>query len=285
MIPRRSLINAATIKGRGLFTGVEAEVTFRPALAGNGVTIRSVDVPGAAVGATIHALAEAPAGIPARNTTLRAGTEIITVEHALSALVGLCITDVVVEVRGPEIPILDGSALPFAEALWKAGVRYVGDEAQPLKIDREIVVEGRDGARITARPRSQPGCLYTYQLDYGADGAIPAQAASFDTARTEASYMREVAPARTFCTEAEAAAMQRAGLFKHLTKRDMLVIGPSGPMDNAYRFENEPARHKLLDLMGDLGLVGGPIQAEIIAFKAGHSLNHAMARALLNAAV
>lgn len=285
MIPRRSLVNAFALQGRGLFTGVETEIAFLPAPVGTGIAIRRTDVPGSSVSATIGALAEAPPGIPARNTTLRAGAEIITVEHALSALVGLGITDALIEVRGPEVPIADGSALPFAEGLWKAGLRYVGEEAPVLRINREVVVNGRDGARITARPRAQEGCLFTYELDYGPDGPISPQSASFDTGRTDASYIREVAPARTFCTEAEAAAMQKAGLFKHLTMRDMLVIGPRGPIDNAYRFENEPARHKLLDLMGDLSLVGRPIQGEITAFKAGHALNHAMAKALSEAVI
>lgn len=285
MIPRRTLINAACVKGRGLFSGSESEVVFSPAAAGAGITFCRAGVPGV-VAATVAALTEAPSGIPARNTNIRAvpGGEILTIEHAMSALAGLGITDVAVEVTGPEIPIMDGSAEPFVRALWAAGLRYAGSDAEPLRISREVVVMGRDGARVVARPRAVAGCLYTYELDYGTAGVIPAQSATIDTGNVDASYARDVAAARTFCTDAEAAAMAKTGLFKHLTARDMLVIGAKGPIDNAYRFENEPARHKLLDLIGDLALVGRPIQAEIVAHKAGHALNQAMARALMAAA-
>ncbi len=283
MIPRRTLITAARVKGVGLFTGKEGEISFAPASAGSGITFARAGLPGQCP-ATVESLTQAPAGIPARNTNLRAGAEVLTVEHAMSAITGLGITDVAVEVMGPEVPIVDGSAEPFVRALWQAGIRYLGADVEPLRISREVVVEGRDGARITARPRAREGCLYTYELDYGAGGVIAPQSATLDTARLDASYARDVAPARTFCTEAEASAMAKAGLFKHLTAKDMLVIGPKGPIDNAYRFENEPARHKLLDLIGDLALAGRPIQAEIVACKSGHALNHAMARALIEAA-
>ncbi len=286
MIPRRTLITATRVKGMGLFSGAASEVVFSPAVAGTGISFCRVGVPGTVV-ATVAALADAPAGIPARNTNIRAvpGGEILTIEHAMSALAGLGITDVVVEVTGPEVPIMDGSAEPFVRALWSAGLRYAGVDVEPLRILREVEVTGRDGAKIVARPRAAAGCSYTYELDYGAGGAIPAQSATLDTARTDASYTQDVAAARTFCTEAEAVAMAKAGLFKHLTARDMLVIGAKGPIDNTYRFENEPARHKLLDLIGDLALVGRPIQAEIVAHKAGHAMNQAMAKALLGSAV
>lgn len=283
MIPRRTLISAARLSGVGLFTGKQGQVAFLPAQGGEGITIRRTDSPGAAP-ATLASLAEPPPGIPARNTTLRAGAEILTVEHIMSALAGLGITDVAIEVTGPELPIMDGSAEPFVRALWAAGLRYAGMDVAPLRLQREVAVTGKDGATVVAKPRPQTGASYTYELDYGPGGVISPQSATLDTARPDASYLRNVAPARTFCTEAEAAAMAKAGLFKHLTARDMLVIGPQGPIDNAYRFENEPARHKLLDLIGDLSLVGRPIQAEIIAHKSGHALNHAMARALLEAA-
>lgn len=283
MIPRRTLISAMRVTGVGLFTGKECRVAFSPVAPGTGITVSRADTPGVAP-ATVASLASAPPGIPARNTTLRAGAEILTVEHVMSALAGLGITDVAMELTGPEMPIMDGSAAPFVRALWEAGLRYIGMDVEPMRISREVTVEGRDGARVVARPRERAGCSYTYELDYGPGGFILPQSATLDTGRVDASYAREVAPARTFCTEAEAAAMAKAGLFRHLTPRDMLVIGPQGPIDNAYRFENEPARHKLLDLIGDLALVGCPIQAEIVAHKAGHALNHAMARAIIEAA-
>jgi UDP-3-O-acyl N-acetylglucosamine deacetylase len=281
MIPRRTLIKSATIEGRGLFTGNPASATFLPAPVGTGIVFVRTDLPGnPAVSAALSSLATQPPGIPARNTTLRQEqAEILTVEHALSALTGLGITDALIEVQGPELPIGDGSAAIFTAALWAAGLRYAGQDIEPLAITREVRVTGAGGSHITARPRSHPGCTYTYEIDYGAGRAIPPQSASLDTARD--GYMKDIAPARTFCTLAEAEAMKKAGLFQHFTPRDMLVVGPRGPIDNAYRFDNEPARHKLLDLIGDLSLIGRPLQADITAHKSGHALNHEMAKALI----
>lgn len=285
LIPRRTLMNAATVEGRGLFTGEPAIATFLPAPVGTGIVFKRIDLPEApSIPATLASLSRPPPGIPPRNTTLRSAcgsAELLTVEHVLAALMGLGVSDAIIEVRGPELPIGDGSAAPFTGALWAAGLRYAGADIEPLRVDREIVVTGDKGARITARPRSGSGCLYTYELDYGgANGAIPAQAATFDTARGD--FIKDIAPARTFCTEAEAEAMTKAGLFAHLDPRDVLIIAPPprGP-NNPYRFENEPARHKVLDLVGDLGLAGRPIQGEIIAHKSGHALNHKMAKALV----
>jgi UDP-3-O-acyl N-acetylglucosamine deacetylase len=280
MLPRRTLINPAAVQGRGLFTGRPVSAAFLPAPAGTGILFRRTDLPNsAAIPGTIASLAVQPPGIPARNTALGVGSAgVLTIEHALSALSGLGISDVIIELDGPELPIGDGSAAIFTEALWAAGLRYAAQDVAPLTISGEVTVEGAGGARITARPRSVAGCSYTYELDYGGGGVIAAQSATFDTARGD--YRADIAPARTFCTLAEAQAMQKAGLFKDLTPRDLLVIGDAGPIDNAYLFENEPARHKVLDLIGDVSLVGRPLQLDIVAHRSGHALNHQLARAL-----
>ncbi|MBX3376230.1 MAG: UDP-3-O-acyl-N-acetylglucosamine deacetylase [Phycisphaeraceae bacterium] len=277
-LPRRTIIGPATVSGVGLFTGKASTVRFVPAGTG-GVVFRRVDLPGSPdIPATVASLGPAPAGVPGRNTTLRFGGAVcVTVEHIMSALAGLGITDIVVELDGAEAPIMDGSAGPFAEALWGAGLRYTGAMVEPLRVEREVTVRGEGGAWISARPAA--GSVYRYEMDYGAGSALGVQSAGFDAARDE--YRREVAPARTFCTLAEAEAMKRAGLFGHLSPRDMLVIGEHGPIENAYRFENEPARHKVLDLIGDLALVGRPIAGEIVAHKAGHALNAEMAKVLV----
>lgn len=293
MTPRRTVFHAIEVSGRGLFTGRPATMRIVPAAAGSGIVFVRTDLPGSPrASATLASLASAPPGIPARNTTLRVGAaEVLTVEHVLSALTGLGVSDVEVHISGPEVPIDDGSAAVFAESIWKAGIRYLGEDAAPLTISREVTVMGAGGAAITARPRRAPGCSYEYILDYGAGGPIPAQRAAFDAATVHTpsppvlhNYLRDVAPARTFCTLAEAKAMQAAGLFKDLSPKDLLVIGENGPVENAYRFENEPSRHKLLDLIGDLALVGRPLQVDISASRTGHALNHAMGKALMEAA-
>ncbi len=277
-IPRRTLAAPASIPGRGLFTGKACTFTIAPAGPGSGIVLRRA---GGTIPATIAHLAPQPAGMPARNTIIAGPAgPFITTEHALSALVGLGVTDAVLDLDAPEFPIGDGSAAFIVQAVLRAGLRELPGTIAPMTLTREITVEGA-GSRITARPRSAPGCSYTYELDYGPDTPIPAQRASFELLPRSTDYAQAVAPARTFCLQAEAEQMRAAGLFEGLSPRDLLVIGPDGPIDNAYRFENEPARHKLLDLIGDLALVGRPIQADITATRAGHALNHQLARALV----
>lgn len=282
-VPRRTVAQTAEIVGSGLFTGRPAIVRIKSAQAGTGLRFRRADLRVAAeIPAHIDALAAQPPGIPARNTSLGAHPAgVMTVEHVLSALAALGISDALLEIDGPEVPIGDGSAAMFVKAIERAGINELGEPVAPLTISTEVTVES-GSARIIARPRQRPGCRYTYHLDFGS-GPIPPQTAVFETDNSPAaaaSYAREIAPARTFCLQAEAEAMRAMGLFAHLTPRDMLVFGEAGPIDNELRFENEPARHKLLDLIGDLALAGRPLQLDITAVRAGHALNHQLARAL-----
>jgi UDP-3-O-acyl-N-acetylglucosamine deacetylase len=268
----------------GLFTGGPGVLRISPANPGAGISLRRAGGP--TVPAHISSLAAQPEGVPARNTALaaQAGSgPFLTVEHILSALAGLSITDALLELEGPEVPIGDSSADPFVSAILAAGIAEQDGAAPPLRLTREITVE-RGQSRITARPHAG-GCLYRYELDYGPDCPIRPQSAEWDSAAPDAAevYARDIAPARTFCLEAEARIMQATGLFAHLSPRDMLVFGEDGPIDNTLRFENEPARHKLLDLIGDLALTGRPLAAEVTALRSGHALNHELARAILAA--
>lgn len=273
-IPRTTLAAPAVVRGRGLFSGRPSTATILPAPPGTGLAFRTA--PDTLIPATTAHLAPPPRGMPARNTILAAPpATILTVEHILSALVGLGITDAIIEIQGPEVPIGDGSAAPFTNAISAAGTAAHATTVEPIRPTREIVIEAGAG-RIVARPRQAPGASYTYELDYGPGAPIPAQRATW----AGEGYATQVAPARTFCLLAEAEQMRALGLFTDLSPKDMLVIGAAGPIENAYRFPDEPARHKLLDLIGDLALAGRPIQADITATRAGHALNHDMARAL-----
>jgi UDP-3-O-acyl N-acetylglucosamine deacetylase len=280
VIPRRTLDGAAAVEGAGLFTGVACRAVIRPAPGGAGICfIRR----GARIEATIAALSDEPlhpalAAMGARSTNLAAGgARALTVEHILSALAGLGVTDADIELSGAEAPILDGSSLDFVMAIRAAQVAGAAGEVEPITLAEPVTVQ-REEASITASPRQGPGWSVRYELDYGPGAPIPVQSAAWDGA--PASYARDIAPARTFCTDQEAVAMRAAGLFEHLTPKEMLVIGPGGPIDNALRFANEPARHKLLDVIGDLALLGRPIQADITARRSGHALNHELARLL-----
>ncbi|MCW5755877.1 MAG: UDP-3-O-acyl-N-acetylglucosamine deacetylase [Phycisphaeraceae bacterium] len=276
--PRITLRSEATLCGKGLFTGHEATIVFRPANHG----LRMVRQ-GQAIAVTCENLDSQPihpafAGLQARSTNLAArGQRTATVEHALSALSALGVTDCDIELTGPEVPILDGSALPFVRAIEHAGLQPLGTGIEPISINKPIAIE-QGNARITATPRDTPGWSISYTLDYGPDAPIAPQSARWDG--SPQAYINAIAPARTFCLEHEAIALQQAGLFQGLSPADMLVIGPQGPIENAYRLDNEPAAHKLLDAIGDLALAARPIQADIACHRSGHALNHQMAKAL-----
>jgi UDP-3-O-acyl N-acetylglucosamine deacetylase len=284
---RRSLQGEVVLAGVGLFTEAACNLRLTAAPAGHGIVFVRGDVQDARpIAANVHAVSTDPihrafASLPPRHTILREHTSsVATVEHVLSALAGLGITDALIEMDGPEVPIFDGSAQPFVAALIEAGIRSLDATIEPIVVHESITVQS--GERwIKAEPCDERGS-YTYELDYGTDEGqvtpIRPQRATWD--REPETYIDQIAPARTFSLEDEAKAMQALGLFTTFSPRDLLVVGSAGPIDNAWRFDNEPARHKLLDLIGDLSLAGAPVRAHITAHRSGHALNHEMARAL-----
>lgn len=284
---RRSLAHATrAIEGIGLFSGRPGRVVVHPGEAGHGIWFERADLPGKPrVRASVEhvtgdpRLCGLPPGVSPRNTTLaREGESFaMTIEHVMSALAGLGVWDAIVELDGPEVPILDGSAAGFVEAIDRA-MGEGGTPAKPLVVRSPIPGAG-DAASIGVKPWPYEGFHIEYVLDYGSGSPIRAGSAYW-TGDADA-YRREIAPARTFSLLSEAKAMQGAGLFRHLTPRDMLVIADDGrPADNTLRFEDEPVRHKLLDLIGDLALLGRPVRAEIVATKSGHAMTHALVRRL-----
>lgn len=269
-----------TVEGLGLFTDRPSSCTIAPGERGAGIVFRhrGVEIP-----ATIAHLGESPilglAGRPARHTCLVVGTErVLTCEHLLSALFGLGISDALVTLgESGEPPIGDGSSLHFAQALTSVGVRSVGEPMAPLTLASPITVAQGD-AEITAEPADTPS--YAYHFDPSASSPLLAQSAYWNGSPED--YSANIAPARTFSTQSEANQAKSLGLFTSFTTKDLLVLenATGRPIENALRFDNEPARHKLLDLIGDLALVGRPICARFTARRSGHALNHEMARRL-----
>jgi UDP-3-O-acyl N-acetylglucosamine deacetylase len=289
---RRTPRQAASVQGLGLFTGAPSRVTIRPAAMGTGIRFHRTDLAATRPGRQVPSVLAAIGNVVSeqRRTVLQAdradgeGCRVETVEHILSALAGLGITDAHIDVDGPEIPIGDGSSLPFERALTAGGTEVVGGlESAPARISQPLAVSEK-GGQIDVLPGvpGAEGCEYIYRLDYGPGSPIPPQEARFFLPRAGdvGGYAERVAPARTFSTLAEAQAMRRMGLFTQFTPRDLLVIAPYGPIDNTLRFANEPAMHKLLDMVGDLSLAGRPIIGRVVASRSGHALNHEMARAL-----
>jgi len=248
---------------------------FRPAPANHGVVFVREDLGGAEVPALVRHVVNRE-----RRTTVQCGgASVETCEHVLSAVAALGVDNLVIELDGPEVPAMDGSAKPFVEALLEAGVCECGGERRRLVIRRPTVLR-EGGALLAAVPSDQREMEVIYELDYSEGGPIRRQLKVFDMSNGH--YVDQIAPARTYVMEAEARELQRKGLGSHLGPDDVLVIGEGGPLgSNGFRFEDEPVRHKIVDLIGDLSLLGAPIQGKIIAYKSGHRLNHRLARELL----
>ncbi len=271
--PQKTIAEPIAISGRGLFTGAETTLTFKPAPVGHGIVFVRTDL-------------SRPVRIPAlvqhvtkrsRRTALKTGADSVeTVEHCMAAVAGLAIDNLEIELTGGEVPGVDGSCLPFVEALTKTGI--VDQPAERLFLTISTPVEVREGgATIIAAPPTADEFQIFYDLDYGDVEPIREQLFAY---RLNGEFSKQIAPARTFVTRAEAETLRARGLGTHLQPGDILVLDTTGPIGTDYRFPNECVRHKVLDLIGDLYLLGCPIRGKIVAYKSGHSLNHAMVRKL-----
>lgn len=283
-----TLAAPVTFTGIGLFTGADTAVEIHPVSPTEtdaGYTITAPGAPAFTIApALVRNLLDHPAfaAMPPRHTAVAASDDtgaprLLTTEHLLAALAaaGVYHADIRPTSDVPEVPILDGSADDFAKAIHEAGTTPV-DGPAPITPTDTIRIEGDHGSHITIEPSSIPH--YRYELEYD-DNRLPAQSAEWNG--TPEDFRTNIAPARTFSFAQEAQMAASVGLFTRFTPKDLLVLHPGGePIDNQLRFKNEPARHKLLDLIGDLALTGRPIHARITAHRAGHALNHQAARIL-----
>jgi UDP-3-O-acyl N-acetylglucosamine deacetylase len=273
--PQQTIGGDAELEGRGLFTGAHVRLRLRPAPTDHGLALHRMDL-AADQGPQPIAVCGENVVYRQRRTMLRDGeASVETCEHVLSAVAALGIDNLRIEVWGPEMPMADGSALPFVVALQDAGIRQQEGERRPRTRLKPLTV-GTD-PRIDVEPVEGRSLRVSYDLDYGPGSPIRAQCFSYELdAETFASA---VAPARTFVLEEELAALQRQGWCRHLTPAELLVIGPHGPLGGMeYRFPDELARHKVLDIIGDLALLGRPLAGRIRAYRSGHALNHALVR-------
>jgi UDP-3-O-[3-hydroxymyristoyl] N-acetylglucosamine deacetylase/3-hydroxyacyl-[acyl-carrier-protein] dehydratase len=195
----------------------------------------------------------------------------------MAALSAMEIDNVFIEVDGPEMPAPDCSSAEYFKIL-----KHIGSVEQDVKrkefIIREPISITAGDTAIYALPYSEDGLSITYDLDYGGHTGIGRQI--FSCQVTTESFEKQLAPARTFLLEAEAKQFQARGIGTHLSSRDILVINSDGPIKNSFRFPNECVRHKIVDLIGDLALVGRPVRGRIVAYKSGHALNQELARKL-----
>ncbi len=268
----------ARITGKGLFSGKEAKVVFRPATADTGVVFVRTDVPEAV---RISAIAPNIAERSRRTAIKKGSVSIETVEHCLATVNALEIDNVIIEVNGSELPAPDCSCSEYFKALQHAGTVEQQISRKEFVINEPISITAGD-ASIYALPYTGDGLSITYDLDYGGHTGIGRQI--YSCRLTPDSFGRNLAPARTFLLEAEAKQFQARGMGTHISPRDLLVINSDGPVKNSYRFPNECVRHKIVDLIGDMTLIGRAIKGRIVAYKSGHSLNQLLAKRLYDAA-
>ena len=275
---QKTIKSEGKITGKGMFCGKEAKVVFRPAPADTGVTFVRTDV---AEPVRISAVAPNIAERSRRTTIKKGPVSIETIEHCLAAVNALEIDNVVVEVNGSELPAPDCSCAEYFKVLKRAGVVEQDVVRKEYVVNKPITITAGD-ASIYALPYAEDGLSLTYDLDYGGHTGIGRQI--FSCRLTPDDFEKHLAPARTFLLEAEAKQFQARGMGTHISPRDLLVIGSDGPIKNTYRFPDECVRHKIVDLIGDLALVGRAVKGRIVAYKSGHALNQQLARKLYEAA-
>jgi UDP-3-O-acyl-N-acetylglucosamine deacetylase len=200
------------------------------------------------------------------------------VEHVLAALAGLRIDNCVVELDAPEPPGLDGSARRFTDALCAASA-VIQPARRPVYTVETAVVVSAPGATLALHPADgRRELTVSYQLDYGPGAPIAPQ--RHTNTITPTRFAADLAGCRTFLLELEAAALQQQGIGRHMTPADLLVFSRRGPIANRLRYADEPARHKVLDLVGDLALFGADLAGHVVAHRSGHPLNVELVRRL-----
>jgi UDP-3-O-[3-hydroxymyristoyl] N-acetylglucosamine deacetylase len=272
-VKRKSISTKVSITGIGLHSGIYTKVELHPAHAGSGITFVRADL-----GIRIPALQASTTALDHATTVGRDDVSVGTVEHLLSALMACGITDLDIHINGPEVPIIDGSALPFMHLIDAAGVRELGADIRVLRVKEPIeVVDGNRSIRITPSNR----LVVKYKIDFD-HPTIGKQALAFDFHHD--SFLKKIAPARTFGFKQDVDKLRAAGLARGGSIENCIVLDDRGVMNGPLRFRDEFVRHKVLDLIGDLALIGRPVVGEITAYRAGHSLHSRFVEKILRAA-
>jgi UDP-3-O-[3-hydroxymyristoyl] N-acetylglucosamine deacetylase len=242
-----------------------------PAPPGTGIVFRRVDLDGF----EIEAISRNVARVSYATSLMKKGVLISTTEHLLSAFVGLGVDNATVELDNLELPILDGSALPFVELIQKAGLRKQRRPRKYLKILQEV--EMREGNKfISVYPAGSYSVSYSINFPHPLIGKE-----TFQVELSNGSYLRKIAAARTFGSREDEKAMRDMGLIRGASRENCIVLTRDGIENGPLRFADEFVRHKVLDLVGDLALLGKPILGRIVADRAGHAMHTALVSRIL----
>ncbi len=275
MLAQRRTINTdVSITGIGLHSGIYTTVELHPAPAGSGITFVRADLQGL----RIPALQASTTALDYATTVGKDDVQVGTVEHLLAAIMACGITDLDIHIDGPEVPIIDGSALPFMHLIDAAGTRELGAEVPVLKIQEPVeIVDGEKSIRIVPANR----LIIKYRIDFE-HPVIGRQSFHFDFGHDN--FLRKIAPARTFGFMRDVEKLRAAGLARGGSVENAIVLDDRGVINGPLRFRDEFVRHKILDLAGDLALVGRPIVGEITAHRAGHAMHSRFVEKLLRVA-
>jgi len=271
---QNSLITPASFTGFGLHSGAPVVMVVRPAPADHGVWFRRTDItgPGALVPARWDAVT------PSRLCTVvenAEGISVSTIEHVMAALAGSGVHNALIDIDGPEVPILDGSAVPFVEGFLAAGIDELDAPVRAVRVLKSIEVrEGEAVARLDPADMLEINFRISFE-----DAAIGTQSRRLNMAN--GAFVRELSDSRTFCRQSDVDAMREAGLALGGTLENAVVFeGARVLSPGGLRHADEPVRHKMLDALGDLALAGGPILGRYTGERAGHAMTNRLLRAL-----
>lgn len=271
MHTQRTVRRSISCAGIGLHSGNKVTLSLKPAPADFGIRFRRSDVGGLEVSAIVAHVGNLNYATGLARDTIR----VDTVEHLLAAFMSLGVDNAIVELNSPEVPIMDGSAAPFIYLIQEAGVRQLPTPRRYLKVLRPISIS-RGDKRIAVYPSDHFKVTYSIAFDH------PMLLHQSRTIRlTEESFVEEIAPARTFGFLKEVELMRQHGLALGGSLENAVVIGDTGVLNNTLRFDDEFVRHKILDLIGDMALVGHPLIGHLVAHRGGHALHTEFAARVL----
>jgi UDP-3-O-[3-hydroxymyristoyl] N-acetylglucosamine deacetylase len=266
----QTIRQVVTVDGRGLHSNLPCRVSLRPVEQATGIPF--LHTPS---GTLIPARAEFVSDLSLATTLSRDGIRLSTVEHLLAALAGLEIEHVIIEVDGAELPILDGSAAPWVHAIQEVGSRVIPGSRRYIKMLRPVEVQ-KDGKWMRISPFHGLRLRYTIDFDHPAIGRQ-----TRELTLTPEKFKRELGSARTFCMDRDIEYMRSKGLALGGSLENAVVFSALGPLNETLRFEDEAVRHKMLDLVGDLAMLGAPIHGLVEAHAAGHAMHIALVQAIL----
>ena len=262
---------AAACSGIGLHSGAPVSMRILPAPSGTGIVFRRIDLDGF----EIEAVSRNVARVSYATSLMKKGVLISTTEHVLSAFIGLGIDNALVELDNLELPILDGSAQPFVDMIRKVGIRKQRRARKYLKIRREV--EMREGNKfIAVYPADSYSVSYCINFPHPMIGKE-----TFQVELSNGSYLKHIAPARTFGSREDEQAMRNMGLIRGASRENCIVLTHDGIENGPLRFSDEFVRHKVLDLVGDLALLGKQVLGKVVADRAGHAMHTALVSRIL----